>query len=373
MRDRKLSILHVLAPTDVGGLESVVLALARGHAERGHVVQIGAVVDRRSNQFVQDALAEGLSVEMIPSPARSFRPERAGVKRLLIAHRFDVLHSHGYRSDILDLGVARSMRVPTVTTLHGFSATDAKARVYEWLQLRGARRASAVVAVSTNVASRARANGVPSKSLHLIRNAFRTATEFADRQTARERLGLSSALQIGWVGRLSSEKGPDVMMEAMSRLSDLPVTLNFLGDGPLRPALMERAHALGISDAVRFHGTVAGASRILGAFDLIALSSRTEGTPMILLEAMAARVPLVVTSVGGVPDMLSPAEAVLVAPDDPAALADGIRAALSDISATSRRADNALARLARDFDYSAWLDQYEQLYEAIQPAHGEIL
>ena len=362
-----LSILHVLAPADSGGLETVVRSLARGHAASGHKVAIAAVLETSTSPFVEEARDAGLTVHVIQSAARSMRSERQGVRALLAQNSVNVLHSHGYRSDILDIGVARRMRIPSVTTLHGFSATDRKARVYEWLQLRGARRASAIVAVSTNVADRVLASGARRASVHLIRNAESSATTPVERITARARLGLNGDLHLGWIGRLSSEKGPDVMVEAMRYLSDLPLTLSFIGDGPDRTSLVGRINGLGLADRVRFHGRVSNAASLLRAFDGIALSSRTEGTPMVLLEAMRAGVPIVATRVGGIPDMLSDDQALLVKPDDPEALAAAIRSALVNPKASAERSMRAHARLVAEFGAEAWLEKYETLYRSIQP------
>lgn len=370
MADGPLSILHVLAPADSGGLETVVRTLALGHTAMGHTVEIAAVTGSPANVFVTEARDAGLNVHVIDSPARSLTPERRGVRALLSARRFNVMHSHGYRSDILDIGVARSMGVPSVTTLHGFSATDRKARAYEWLQIRAARRASAIVAVSSNVAATVAAAGAKPQSIHLIRNAIGPASAAIDTNAARTRLGLGTGMHLGWIGRLSAEKGPDVMVEALRHLIDLPLTLSFIGDGPDRAALMQQADRLGIADRVIFHGRIADAATLLRAFDAVALSSRTEGTPMVILEAMAADVPIVAPRVGGIPDVLSADEAMLVAPEDPAALADAIRRTLADPVASTNRVARAHARVSTEFDVSTWLARYETLYRSIQPIHS---
>jgi glycosyltransferase involved in cell wall biosynthesis len=368
--DRPLAILHVLAPADSGGLETVVRSLAIGHSAMGHTVEIAAVTESRTSAFVQEARDAGLHVHVIESPSRSLVPERRGVRALLTQRQFNVMHSHGYRSDILDIGVARSIGVPSVTTLHGFSATDRKARAYEWLQIRAARRASAIVAVSSNVAASVARGGASPQSIHLIRNAVATTSTPIDAGAARNRLGLAAGMHIGWIGRLSSEKGPDIMIDAMQYLTDLPVTLSVIGDGPDRSALTEQAHHLGVAASVRFHGRVVDAATLLPAFDVVALSSRTEGTPMVALEAMSAGVPIVAPRVGGIPDMLSVDEASLVNAEDPRALADAIRATLADREAAAARATRAHARLVTEFDVQSWLTRYEALYRSIQPTRS---
>jgi glycosyltransferase involved in cell wall biosynthesis len=116
---------------------------------------------------------------------------------------------------------------------------------------------------------------------------------------------------------------------------------------------------------------VADAASLLNAFDVLALSSRTEGTPMVMLEAMASETPIVATSVGGIPDMLSSAEALLVPSQDPRALASAICAALGDRDASAERAARAHARLAAEFGMQPWLARYEALYRSIQPPSRE--
>ena len=368
MTDAPLSILHVLAPADSGGLETVVRSLALGHSNDGLQVAIAAVLESASNPFVEEARDSGLTVHVIQSAARSIRPERRAVRALMTQNSVNVLHSHGYRSDILDIGMARGMHVPSVTTLHGFSATDRKARLYEWLQLRAARRASAIVAVSTNVANRILASGAKPASVHLIRNAAGVVVSPVERSAARARLGLNDDLNVGWIGRLSREKAPDVMVAAMRYLSDLPLTLSFVGDGPDLAALSAQASDLGLGHRVRFLGRISDAATLLRAFDAVVLSSRTEGTPMVLLEAMGAGVPIVATRVGGVPDMLSDEQALLVNPEDPEALGIAIRRSLLDPAAAIARSALARARLDTEFSNHAWLQRYASLYRSIQPA-----
>lgn len=363
---KPLRILHVLAPAPVGGLESVVRALAVGHSARGHQVTIAAVTDHDSSPFLAATISDGLVTELIPSSGRDYRRERRYFSALLASFRPDVVHSHGYRPDILDLPVARAAGIPTLTTMHGFTGGDWKVRIYERLQMRSARAADAVVAVSRGVETRLRERGVSSAKVHLIRNAYSSRKETTDRATAAHLLGIGGAgFRIAWIGRLSDEKGPDVMLAAMEFLRDVPIALSFIGDGPARTALETRAAALGVADRVTFHGVVADASKLLPAFDVLALSSRTEGTPMVILEAMAAETPIVATRVGGVPDILSAVHALLVEPERPDLLASALRSVFTDPIAAAARAASARRRLDAEFGTDAWLDRYEQLYNSL--------
>ena len=363
--DRPLGILHVLAPGVAGGLETVVRLLASGQRKAGHRVHVAAVgsgVDG-THPFVAALAEEGVPVSPVEAPGRAYLRERAGIADLCRRLTPDVVHCHGYRPDIVDSGVARRARAATVSTAHGFTGGDWKMGIYERLQVRALRQFDAVVAVSGPLAGRLAAGGVPADRLHILPNAY-DAPSPVDRRTARTALGIpSQAFSIGWVGRLSHEKGPDVMVAALARAGMPEGSLvSVIGDGPDRSKLVAQAQALCVEDRIAWHGTVIDAARLVTAFDVLVLSSRTEGTPMVLLEAMAAGVPIVTTRVGGVPDMLSEAEALLVRSGDPAALATAVGKVRAEPHAAAMRAHAARERLRAQFDPARWLADYDLIY-----------
>lgn len=358
-------ILHVIAPGEVGGLERVVLLLAEGQAHAGDDVHVAAVLDPANARHpLLDALAAGgVSTHPIVIPARGYWRERIATLELGRRLRPDVVHTHGYRPDIVDGAAARRLGIPTVTTVHGFTGGGWKNKLYERLQRRAYRRFDAVVAVSRPLVEGLVQDGVPPQRVHLVQNAWRETTTSLDRATARRVLGQpEDGFLIGWVGRLSAEKGPDVLVDALAHLTDLPVRVSVIGGGRELGSLGARAEQLGVKHQLRWHGVVPDAAYCFAAFDVFVLSSRTEGTPIVLFEAMAAGVPIVATRVGGVPDVVSPAEAVLVAPADPVALAAAIRDAYRNPSVARSRAERARRRLVTDFALPPWIDRYDAIY-----------
>ena len=362
---RALTVLHVTAPASVGGLERVVESLACGHQRLGHRVSVAVVVvpGQAEPSLVATLRAGGVDVRILSIPARGYARERAAIGECCDTLRPDVVHTHGYRSDVIDAGVARRHGIPVVTTAHGFTRGRWINRLYERLQRRAFRRFDAVVAVSRPLAEQLIRGGVARERVHVVPNAWGGSVTFTGRADARRALGLpGTGFQIGWVGRLMPEKGPDVMLGAMALLSDLPVTVVMVGDGPMRLALQEDANRLRVADRCRWPGLVHDAATLFSAFDLFVLSSRTEGTPIVLFEAMAAGLPVVATRVGGVPDVISDAEAVLVPADNPGALAQAVRGVLADPVAAQRRVAAARKRLESKFAVGPWLARYAALY-----------
>ena len=378
---RARSVIHLTAPGSVGGLERVVHALAVGQRDLGYEVCVVAIVDPQSRQgagegerkgagdheFVTNLSARGVRVLQFELPARAYLRERALIADVCREIAPDVLHTHGYRPDVIDAGVARKLGIPTVTTVHGSTGGDWKNRCYERLQRRAFRRFDAVVAVSAPLAQRLSVNGVASDRLHLIPNAYHSTGVILGRSAARRALAIpDDQFVIGYVGRLSREKGADVLLAAAGKLRDLPVAVSIIGDGRERAALQQQARSLILASRVIWHGMVPDAGRLLRAFDVFVLSSRTEGTPIVLLEAMAAGVPIVATHVGGVPDVVSSKEALLVPSEDPDSLASAIRTIHADIGAARARAARATERLHREFGHIPWVRQYETVYRRVE-------
>lgn len=366
-----MRLTHVLAPANFGGLERVVFALSTGQQRRGNAVHVVMLVEAGTAEpFVATQLKhEEVEVVTIPTRRRDYLTQM----RLLSDHcretEPDVLHTHGYLPDVLSRALPRSVTARRVSTVHGFIGGTLRGRVYEWLQCRAYGRVDAV-AVSRKLASDLVARGVPKTKVHLIPNGA-VPVALLDRKVARQQLGLSEeTFNVGWVGRVSHEKGLDVLLDALRQLTDLPIRLTVVGDGPSRAALQRYCEGSGLNSAVHWAGVLFDPSAMLRAFDLVVISSRTEGTPMTLLEAMSAQVPVVATAVGGIPDVMAAEQGLLVPSEDPGALTAAIRSVYYDRTAAMRRAFAARRRIDTDFSMENWLEQYDTLYAALPAWSG---
>ncbi|HXT18193.1 MAG TPA: glycosyltransferase family 4 protein [Gemmatimonadaceae bacterium] len=359
------SVAHVVAPAEFGGLESVLQLLTRSQRARGHAAHVIAVVPTANGAAAcLDALEHGgATVTRIVSPGRHYVREWRTLRDAIARLSPDVVHTHGYRADVLAGDAARRLSTPIVSTVHGFTGGDWKNRLFESLQCRAFRRFDGVVAVSRPMRDVLAARGVGDERLHVVPNAYATDQPALDASASRNILGIDEQEYcIGWVGRLSFEKGADVMLSALAQPALRGATLAIVGDGPERSRLEALAHTLGVAKRVHWCGPRRDARRLLRAFDCVALSSRTEGTPMVLLEAMSAGVPLVATRVGGIPDVVDDGCAHLVPAESPEKLAAAIAALRGNADDTACRAAKASQRVRHRYSIEQWVADYDDVY-----------
>ncbi len=363
-----MRIMHVCAPAHVGGLERVVQGLAIGQREAGHDVRVLAIIEEGTDlsAFAEPLEEADVRLDAARIGARSYLAERRIVREALTDQGAQVLHSHGYRPDLLHAGAARRRGVATVSTLHGSSRMGGASHVFEWLQERALRRFDAVVAVSKPLENALAEVGVPTSVIHMIPNAWTPPSRPVAREAARERLGAEAeAPLIAFVGRLIPIKGCDVFVEALARLKAVGWRAVVIGDGPEKEALGELAAANGLGDRVRFLGAVPSAARYFSGVDLFVLSSRSEGTPMVLLEAMGAGVCPVVTRVGGVPDLISSHErGWVVPPENPEALASALDEALGDPGRRTEIGARCREAAEGEFGMAEWIRRHDVAYRS---------
>ena len=213
--------LHVIGPAPVGGMEGVVRSLAAAQLQRGLRVEVAAVLDvpDSAHPFLAALEESGVPVHVVVAGSRGYLRELRSVERLCRELRPTVLHTHGRRSDVIGGCAGRGAGLPTVATVHGAIGGSFRNRLYMRIQHRALKRADAVVAVSAVIARKLVSSGVDRSRVHLVQNAWIPSAKPLSRAEARSRLDLPpGATVLGWVGRLSPEKGAAVFLEAFARL-----------------------------------------------------------------------------------------------------------------------------------------------------------
>jgi len=334
---RTLRVLHLRNSDLLGGPEQLILGECT-HAGSNLSPVIASFVTRgRPSAFLAEAERRGLE-QVAVEQRGSFDPRvPARLRRLLDAVRPDVVVGHDYKANHVLRRTLRRRSTPQVAVVHGYTAENRKVRFFERLDRRHLRGVEAVVAVSDAMVADLRAAGVAPERLHVVPNAIdvdavqHAAAAARDALRARWGVGDGGVLVLA-LGRLSPEKGGDVLLEAFARAcvdrSD-PTRLLFVGDGASRAALEARAGRPDLEGRVIFAGWRDDPWACLGAADLFVLPSHREGMPLALLEALAAGLPVVATGVGSVPRVLDDGRlGTLVPPGDVDALAAALRAHL---------------------------------------------
>jgi len=366
----KRTVAHVVLGLDAGGLEALVCGLlaAPELAGRRSLVACldapGALAERARRagaEVVRLPRRRGADPALVLRLARWLRRERVGV-----------LHTHSLDPLCYGALAAFLARVPVrVHTQHNVMLAGYGAAERLKFSL-GARACTTMVSVSDEVDRLVGAAGVPARKRAVVRNGVDPEGPPAPRapRARREETGPV----VGTVARLAPEKDQHRLLEAFAllRREHPGARLVLAGDGPLRAELEARARELSIDPAVTFLGFRERVADVLSGLDIFALSSRTEGVPLALLEAMAAGLPVVATAVGGVPEVVVDGESgLLVPPADAEALAGALGRLARDRPLAERLGAAARRRVRERFSLAATARVYARLYDQV-PAAGPL-
>lgn len=362
-----IRVLRVIARLNVGGPALHVAHLSRELDTRGYETTLvaGRVGEGEgSMEYIVDEL--GVQPVYVDELQRelSFASDALAVRRivqLIRQLRPAVLHTHTAKAGAVGriaALLAGSARPPVVVhTFHGhvlrgyFSPT--RATVFQRIERFLARSSDALIAVSPEVRDDLVEFGIaPANKIGVIRLGLdldrRLSAGKSARAAVRAELGIpDDSFLIGWLGRMTEIKRVDDLLAACARLraNGVDAYLALVGDGPLREELRDLAEALGIADWTRFVGFRENVGELYSAFDVVALTSANEGTPVTVIEALACGLPVVATNVGGVSDVLQDGlSGYLVPSNDVAAVAERLERLAQD---PKRR--RAMGAHGRDF------------------------
>lgn len=229
--------------------------------------------------------------------------------------------------------------------------------LYRWAAVGSYRQADRVVAVSHKLAERAIEKGASPERVTVVYNGIDVAEIGGP---SMDTLPRKADIELLVVGRLSHEKGIDILLEAIPLLKNASVRVRLVGEGDARPALQRQARNLRIVDRVEFIGGVPRAtlSALYRSCDLVVMPSRSDAMPLVALEAMTCGRPVLATRVGGIPEVIDDGvQGRLVPPEDPSALAKAIDELFENPTRRISMAEAAVARAAK-FDWPQVLDQF---------------
>src|SRR5229473_1229940 len=306
-------ILHLRGSNFVGGPEKQLLRYAESERDGTFQICLGTFVGPgEGTEFLRAAAARGFQILSLPS--RSIGPQSAlpALVRELRSRRVDSLCTHGYKADIIGLLAGWATGVPVACFLRGWTRENARIRLYEAIDRFALPFAQRIVCLSEHQALRLKKWPLLASRIRIVPNAIdlpdiSVAEVARTRRYIRELFGFPiDCPLIASAGRLSPEKGAAVFLDASARLLGSYPEARFLifGEGPLRGELESKSRRLGLGGGhLRFPGFVAKLRELLPGLDVLVNPSWSEEMPNIVLEAMAAEIPVVASAVGGVPEI----------------------------------------------------------------------
>jgi glycosyltransferase involved in cell wall biosynthesis len=309
----KIRIMHLISSSAFFGAERVVAELSKYSQQCGVETVIGVFVQDQTlidsfGQAVNDSDVHIISFD--GSSSFNWNVIKA-ISSAIEKHQINILHSHGYKSDLYASIVRRifKTKVGLIATNHNWIGMTKKELVYQFLDSCVLRGFDFVIAVSQAIREQMIEKGIKQAKIDIINNGIdvEDADFSTSSQVAREKLGLApNDYIIGCVARLTLEKAHIDLINAFSEIAkkEVSVKLVLIGDGPERSSLENECRKLDIVDKVIFTGNRSDVRSLYAAFDTFALVSRNEGLPMVLLEAMAAELPIVATRVGAIPKVI---------------------------------------------------------------------
>ena len=381
---KKIIILHLIAPTVMGGAERVLLHIADMIDRSRFKLIIGSFINvrRRNNKFIEQLenrkiphtvfwMKKTLDIDNI------FR-----IIKFIKKNRVDIMHTHGYRSDIIGFLAAKAASIPIVSTIHGFVPASRKLRIYQKCDLFFLKFFNELIPVSNQLRMTLIKSGIDSGKITLLHNAVDVKIrhekigkpELLNPELLKPELLKQDALNIvkergnfmiGVIGRLSVEKDIPNFLNAASILVKKFNHLKFIvvGEGPEKKNLINLASELRLKDKVQFTGFVNNIEMIYPLLDLLVISSRTEGVPLVMLEAMKHCVPVVASDVGGIGEVIeNKKDGLLVPPADSEELAKNIEHFVTDSAFYEIVCSRARKKIETTFNSNIWINKIEKIY-----------
>ncbi|QOY92299.1 glycosyltransferase [Paludibaculum fermentans] len=365
-----MRVVHLISSAGWYGAENVLVNLAAASRSLGCDAVAGVLCDARNphTEVAERAEARGVPAEIFHCSGRMDAGAIGRLRGWLARTGVDIVHTHGYKANFYASAALFGRSMGWVTTCHTGTdqpETTPLLRVYDTINRFLLRRVERVVAVSPAIAAGLLAEGIDETRIATIGNGVDAARFELPHQP-------EGVPVVGIVGRLIREKGPYILLEAARRIiGEYPKTLFvFVGDGPERVELERAAAEAGLADNVQFAGERSDMPEVYASFDVFAQPSFSEGMPMTVLEAMAAGLPIVATSVGAIPSLLGESErGLLCPPGDAAALAGQILRILRDGDLAARLGAAARQHLRAHYSAEAMARQYLALYGELRRGH----
>lgn len=357
------TILHIRESSIFGSPERLIIGQVR-NAGQFTYLPVTFRKGGQENPFAAELKAQGIPYREV---AERFTGDLATVGRLenLINEVEPALIvTHEYKANYLGRKAARRTGVPHLVHFHGVTSENFKVALYNRLDISVMKRVKGIITVSEQTKARLVSGGVSGDKIHVVINAV---PEEAFEKVSFEASAFDEvAPLVVTAGRLSHEKGVDILIEAMAILRDAKdhrVNLLIYGDGPEKTNIERMIAGRKLAGQIKMMGFVRDVRAPFGAMEFLVVPSRSEGFPLVLLEAWAQGAPVVATPVGGLPGLIDDnVNGLLARAVSPEALADVMIRALSMPDFKSRCGGAGQAKTREQYNFERQVESLERIY-----------
>jgi glycosyltransferase involved in cell wall biosynthesis len=362
-----------------GGPDKTILLSAERHDRARVSVVVAYLRDVADQEFRIGAKAKARGFDFYEVPDRGKFDIRTGriIRDIILRHNINLIHSHDYKSDLLAFLVQRWMRkrsIALLSTAHAWVILGFRGEIYRRLDLMLMKHFDHLIAVSQATKAEMVAAGVPSSQISVIHNGIDTE-EWARSQVTghlRQQLGVEQAFPIiGYVGRIMPEKDLHTWLKAAARVAKQYPQARFIlvgegSDGSTQRDLQRLAKELGIAEMTLFPGYREKLLAIYASFDIFMMTSRREGLPNSILEAMAMGLPVITTDVAGAKELVADNVTGFVHPQgDVEGLAQSLLRCINNRDLRLRMGIAGRERVDAGFSFAQRLQKVEDLYTAL--------
>jgi len=368
-----MRILHLISSVGLFGAERIALELSKSLKKTNYCEPIIGVIRNVYNpheEMLEEARRNNISYAVFQCRSQLDLKLAFSIREYIKKNKIDIIHCHGYKSNFYGL-LASKGQIPSVTTNHNWLTAHWRLKIYCILDSLWIRFFDRIVAVSNEIKEDMLKYKIPEKKIRVIDNGIdikRFDTEKVGKNIKKD-LGIDENVKvIGTIGSLQIEKGHIYLLKAAKQVLDVMKDIKFIivGDGSLRKQLEAYSRESGIEKHVIFMGTRKEIPELLMAMDIFVLPSIKEGLPAALLEAMAAKRPVIATRVGAIPKVIENKDiGVLVEPKDIIGLRDAIMNLINDPERMNLLAREGFNRVRKDFSSDEMCKHYLKLYKEI--------
>jgi glycosyltransferase involved in cell wall biosynthesis len=372
VNQQKIKVLQFICSTGFYGAERWILALAKNLPQDTTPCDLVVTLEDNNQdlELVKQYQVQNIGqVHQVPMRHKFDFSVVNKLAKLITEQGYDIIHTHGYKSDILGVLAAKKAGIRCVITPHGFeNANDFKLKLFIWAGNNVMKYADVVVPLSKALCADVKRFGVNPKRIEYVQNGVDLSEVEQQKQKTNHLIATGNTKRIGFVGQMISRKNIYDILDIFNQVAEKRsgITLTLLGDGESRAELEQYSQGLTHQDRIEFLGYRDDRLLLLQSFDLFVMTSTLEGIPRCLMEATAMGVPVAAYDIAGIDQLIHHQHTGLLAPlGDKITLASYWEELLFDSKKAKKLSDNACRFVNEHYAGKRMATEYIEVFKRV--------